>query len=188
MNSTPDRATRRPRKVRRKTVGIMLLARVPSKFDVWPKEADDYTFDLQTAGQIVAPPTFTGELVKLDKGPAIVSLQARAAPLRHARACGRCVLDTPMPSRAEQAQPPPVHARRVQGRLPKSRRMSGGGKGDPPTRALLPRLRARCANAARWLATSGSARAQVIIRARCVAAACAQNLSTTCAGGMQVGQ
>ena len=135
MNSTPDRATRRPRKVRRKTVGIMLLARVPSKFDVWPKEADDYTFDLQTAGQIVAPPTFTGELVKLDKGPAIVSLQARAAPLRHARACGRCVLDTPMPSRAEQAQPPPVHARRVQGRLPKSRRMSGGGKGDPPGRA-----------------------------------------------------
>ena len=91
MNRTSDRAARRPRKVRRKTVGIMLLARVPTKFDVWPKDADDYTFDLQTAGQIVAPPTFTGELVKLDKGPAIVSLQARAAPSHHARACGRCV-------------------------------------------------------------------------------------------------
>mmetsp|Transcript_13277 Transcript_13277/g.28691 ORF Transcript_13277/g.28691 Transcript_13277/m.28691 type:complete len:260 (-) Transcript_13277:90-869(-) len=64
-----------PRKVRRKTVAITLLAKVPYHFDVWPKEESDYAFDLQTAAHIVAPPTFTGELLPLDKGPAIVSLQ-----------------------------------------------------------------------------------------------------------------
>jgi len=64
-----------PRKVRRKTTGVMILARVPYHFDVWPKEETDYTFDLQTAAHIVAPPTFYGELIKLDMGPAIVSLQ-----------------------------------------------------------------------------------------------------------------
>lgn len=64
-----------PRKVRRRTQGVMILARVPYNFDVWPKEETDYSFDLQTAAHIVAPPTFTGELLKLDKGPAIVSLQ-----------------------------------------------------------------------------------------------------------------
>jgi hypothetical protein len=63
-----------PRKVKGKTVSIMLLARVPMRFEVWPKEETDYTFDLQTAAHVVAPPTFTGELVKLDKGPAIDAL------------------------------------------------------------------------------------------------------------------
>lgn len=63
-----------PRKVKGKTVSIMLLTRVPMRFEVWPKEETDYTFDLQTAAHVVAPPTFTGELVKLDKGPAIDAL------------------------------------------------------------------------------------------------------------------
>lgn len=63
-----------PRKVKGKTVSIMMLARVPMRFEVWPKEETDYSFDLQTAAHIVAPPTFTGELVKLDKGPAIDAL------------------------------------------------------------------------------------------------------------------
>ena len=66
-----------PRKVKDKTVGVMLLARVPSKFDVWPKDVEDYTFDLQTASNVVAPPTFLGEIVKLDKGPAIEHLQKK---------------------------------------------------------------------------------------------------------------
>jgi len=64
-----------PRKVRRTTTGIMLLVKVPMSADVWPKEETDYSFDLQTAAHIVSPPTFYGEIVKLDKGPAIVSLQ-----------------------------------------------------------------------------------------------------------------
>lgn len=64
-----------PRKVRRRVESIMLLARVHVRYEVWPKEQTDYSFDLMTAAQIVAPPTLTGELVKLDKGPAIVSLQ-----------------------------------------------------------------------------------------------------------------
>lgn len=51
-----------PRKVKGRAVSIMLLARVPMRFEVWPKEETDYTFDLQTAAHIVAPPTFTGEL------------------------------------------------------------------------------------------------------------------------------
>jgi len=66
-----------PRKVKDKTVGLMLLARVPSKFDVWPKDVEDYSFSLQTASNIVAPPTMYGELVKLDKGPAIEHLQRK---------------------------------------------------------------------------------------------------------------
>ena len=66
-----------PRKVKKETVGVMLLARVPVKFEVWPQEAEDYSFDLQTAAHIVAPPTFTGELVKLDKGPAMAMLQKK---------------------------------------------------------------------------------------------------------------
>lgn len=91
-----------PRKVRRRTETIALLVRVPSKFNIWPTETEDYSFDLHTAAQahplarrtvapaasrprptmlprsprqIVAPPIFTGELVKLDKGPAIVAMQ-----------------------------------------------------------------------------------------------------------------
>ena len=64
-----------PRKVRRRVESVMLLARVHVRHELWPKEQTDYSFDLQTAAQIVAPPTLTGELVKLDKGPAIVSLQ-----------------------------------------------------------------------------------------------------------------
>ena len=66
-----------PRKVKDKTVGIMLLARVPTRFDVWPKDIEDYTFSLQTASNVVAPPTFTGELVKLDKGPAMENLKSK---------------------------------------------------------------------------------------------------------------
>jgi len=64
-----------PRKVRRKTESLVLLARVPTKFDVWPKDVEDYEFSLQTAANIVAPPTFTGELIKLDKGRGIQMLQ-----------------------------------------------------------------------------------------------------------------
>lgn len=64
-----------PRKVRRKTESLVLLARVPTKFDTWPKDIEDYEFSLQTAANIVAPPTFYGELVKLDKGPAITVLK-----------------------------------------------------------------------------------------------------------------
>ena len=66
-----------PRKVKEKTVGLMLLARVPSKFDVWPKDFEDYSFSLQTASNIVAPPTMFGELTKLDKGPAIDHLRGK---------------------------------------------------------------------------------------------------------------
>jgi len=66
-----------PRRVKDKTAGIMLLARVPTQFDVWPKEVEDYTFNLQTASNVVAPPTLTGELVKLDKGPAIENLKSK---------------------------------------------------------------------------------------------------------------
>ena len=66
-----------PRRVKEKTVGISLLARVPTKFEVWPEEVEDYSFDLQTASNIVAPPTFYGEIVKLDKGPAIDSLKRK---------------------------------------------------------------------------------------------------------------
>ena len=54
-----------------------MLARVPVRFEVWPKEVEDYTFNLQTASNVVAPPTLTGELVKLDKGPAIDSIKAK---------------------------------------------------------------------------------------------------------------
>jgi len=64
-----------PRRVKSNTVGIVLLARVPVQFDVWPKEVEDYTFNLQTASNVVAPPTMTGELLKLDKGPAIDHLR-----------------------------------------------------------------------------------------------------------------
>jgi len=60
-----------PRKVKGRTESLALLARVPTKFDVWPKDIEDYEFSLQTAANIVAPPIFTGELVKLDKGNAI---------------------------------------------------------------------------------------------------------------------
>jgi len=66
-----------PRKVKDKVTGIMLLAKVPSKFEVWPKEVEDYSFDLQTASNVVAPPTMTGELMKLDKGPAIETLKKK---------------------------------------------------------------------------------------------------------------
>lgn len=66
-----------PRKVKDKTVGLMLLARVPTRFEVWPAEVEDYTFNLQTASNVVAPPTMTGELVKLDKGPAIDHLKKK---------------------------------------------------------------------------------------------------------------
>jgi hypothetical protein len=66
-----------PRKVQGEAVGIMLLARVPVRFDVWPKGVEDHTFNLQTASSVVAPPTFTGELVKLDKGPAIEHLKKK---------------------------------------------------------------------------------------------------------------
>ena len=57
-----------PRKVRRKTEAVSILARVPTKFVVWPPEAEDYSFSLQTASNMVMPPTLIGELVKLDKG------------------------------------------------------------------------------------------------------------------------
>lgn len=66
-----------PRRVRDKTAGIMLLARVPTKFQVWPDDIEDYTFNLQTASNVVAPPTMTGELVKLDKGPGIDNLKRK---------------------------------------------------------------------------------------------------------------
>lgn len=66
-----------PRKVKDSTKGIMLLARVPTKFEVWPMEVEDYTFNLQTASNVVAPPTMLGEFVKLDKGPAIESLKKK---------------------------------------------------------------------------------------------------------------
>jgi len=66
-----------PRRVKADTVGIMLLARVPTKFEVWPKEAEDYSFNLQTASNVVAPPLMTGELLKLDKGPAIEHLRKK---------------------------------------------------------------------------------------------------------------
>ena len=63
-----------PRKVRGRTESVALLARVPTRFDVWPKDIEDYEFSLQTAANIVAPPVFTGELVKLDKGAAIEAM------------------------------------------------------------------------------------------------------------------
>ena len=66
-----------PRKVKAKTVGIMVLARVPVRFELWPKEVEDYSFDLQTASNVVAPPTLVGELVKLDKGPAMESIKSK---------------------------------------------------------------------------------------------------------------
>ena len=66
-----------PRRVKEATVGIMLLVKVPAQFDLWPKEVEDYTFNLMTASNIVAPPTLTGELVKMDKGPAIESLKEK---------------------------------------------------------------------------------------------------------------
>jgi len=64
-----------PRKVRGKTEGIMLLARVPAKFELWPVEFEDYSFSLQTASNVVQPPLMLGELVNLDKGPAIEHLK-----------------------------------------------------------------------------------------------------------------
>ena len=39
-----------------RTESLALLARVPTKFDVWPKDIEDYEFSLQTAANIVAPP------------------------------------------------------------------------------------------------------------------------------------
>ena len=66
-----------PRKVKEKTESLVLLARVPSKFEVWPKNIEDYSFSLQTASNIVAPPTMFGEVTKLDKGPAIEHLQRK---------------------------------------------------------------------------------------------------------------
>lgn len=66
-----------PRKVKDKVTGVMLLARVPTRFEVWPKEVEDYSFDLQTASNVVAPPTLTGEFMKLDKGPAIESIKKK---------------------------------------------------------------------------------------------------------------
>ena len=66
-----------PRKVKDGVKGIYLLARVPAKFEVWPQDFEDYSFNLQTASNIVAPPTMTGELVKLDKGPAIETLKKK---------------------------------------------------------------------------------------------------------------
>ena len=63
--------------VKDKTVGVMLLAKVPTRFEVWPKDFEDYSFSLQTASNIVAPPTMYGELLKLDKGPAMESLQKK---------------------------------------------------------------------------------------------------------------
>jgi len=66
-----------PRKVKGATTGIMLLIRVPVALDLWPEGVEDYTFNLQTASNIIAPPTITGELLKLDKGPAIEHLQKK---------------------------------------------------------------------------------------------------------------
>ena len=54
-----------------------LRADLPTKFEVWPQEVEDYTFNLQTASNVVAPPTMLGEFVKLDKGPAIESLKKK---------------------------------------------------------------------------------------------------------------
>ena len=54
-----------------------MLARVPTQFQLWPPEVEDYTFNLQTASNVVAPPTLTGELVKLDKGPAIEHIKSK---------------------------------------------------------------------------------------------------------------
>ena len=55
----------------------MVLARVLVRFELWPKEVEDYSFDLQTASNVVAPPTLVGELVKLDKGPAMESIKSK---------------------------------------------------------------------------------------------------------------
>ena len=63
--------------VKDKTVGIMLLARVPVSMELWPEGVEDYSFNLQTASNIIAPPTIVGELMKLDKGPAIEHLQKK---------------------------------------------------------------------------------------------------------------
>jgi hypothetical protein len=66
-----------PRRVKDETKSLKMLAKIPIRFEVWPKDVEDYTFTLQIASNIVAPPTMTGELVKLDKGPAIESMQRR---------------------------------------------------------------------------------------------------------------
>ena len=66
-----------PRRVKDKTASVMLLARVPKQFEVWPEDVEDYSFNLQTASNVVAPPTMTGELIKLDKGPAIETIQKK---------------------------------------------------------------------------------------------------------------
>ena len=66
-----------PRKVKDKTASVSLLARVHTKFEVWPPDFEDYSFSLQTASNVVAPPTMTGELIKLDKGPAIDHLMKK---------------------------------------------------------------------------------------------------------------
>jgi len=66
-----------PRKVKDKTVGVMTLARVPLSLELWPEGVEDYTMHMQAASSIIAPPTIVGELVKLDKGPAIEHLKKK---------------------------------------------------------------------------------------------------------------
>ena len=75
--SPATRRRPRDRQVKDKTVGIMLLARVPVSMELWPEGVEDYSFNLQTASNIIAPPTIVGELMKLDKGPAIEHLQKK---------------------------------------------------------------------------------------------------------------
>ena len=114
-----------PRKVRRKTEAVSILARVPTKFVVWPPEAEDYSFSLQTASNMVMPPTLIGELVKLDKG------RPRAILLRNSAQFGAILSDADLHHHAPrprdrrdqvEAQPAPLPARRVQGVLGRPRR------------------------------------------------------------------
>ena len=95
-----------PRKVKGRAVSIMLLARVPMRFEVWPKEETDYTFDLQTAAHIVAPPTFTGELQ-----PAAAASPLPASPPPPPHRCHPAAAASPLQARrltaASQPPPPP---------------------------------------------------------------------------------
>ena len=60
-----------------KTKAISLLAKVHTKFDVWPKNIEDLSLNLESASNIVQPPTMFGELKNLEKGAAIAHLQAK---------------------------------------------------------------------------------------------------------------
>ena len=124
-----------PRKVRRKTEAVSILARVPTKFVVWPPEAEDYSFSLQTASNMVMPPTLIGELVKLDKGrPRAILLRnsAQFCAIRRNSLTQCCAILSdatlhrprrPRDRRDQvEAQPAPLPARRVQSVLGRPRR------------------------------------------------------------------